>query len=138
MQITNEVYRLRPRPAKSWLERIAAPFADALGPGAYPLRFSIVAVAPGEIVVESTVVRFSAAERYAATLATIEVLEPRRKTFTCSPFVAVQIVPTGVRCEFGGFAGDGCPVTNLLPHSRCSESHLNREHVPGVATNRDP
>ncbi len=114
MRITNEVYRLRPLPAKSWLERIAAPFAAALGPGAYPLRFSIVAVAPDEIVVESTVVRFSATERYAATLATIELLEPRRKTVPCAPFVAVQIVPTGVRCEFGGFAGDACPVTNLL------------------------
>jgi hypothetical protein len=26
----------------------------------------------------------------------------------------VQIVPTGIRCEFGGFAGDACPATNLL------------------------
>jgi len=28
--------------------------------------------------------------------------------------VFVQIIPTGIRCEFGGFAGDATPVTNLL------------------------
>jgi len=26
----------------------------------------------------------------------------------------VQIVPTGLRCEFGGYAGDASPATNLL------------------------
>lgn len=30
------------------------------------------------------------------------------------PFVAVQIVPTGIGCEIGGFAGDATPATNLL------------------------
>ena len=114
MQITNEVHRLRPLPAETWLSRIALPLATALGRNAYPLRFAIVDVARDEVVVESTVIHYSDAERYAATLGTIELLEPRRKTFSSAPFVAVQIVPTGVRCEFGGFAGDACPVTNLL------------------------
>ena len=31
-----------------------------------------------------------------------------------SPFVAMQIVPTGIGCEVGGFAGDATPATNLL------------------------
>lgn len=44
MKIENGVYRLRPIPAKSWLERISGPFAAALGPESYPLRFSIVDV----------------------------------------------------------------------------------------------
>ncbi|MEM6404912.1 MAG: DUF3326 domain-containing protein, partial [Cyanobacteria bacterium P01_D01_bin.116] len=30
------------------------------------------------------------------------------------PFVAVSIIPTGVRAEIGGFAGDATPSTNLL------------------------
>ena len=30
------------------------------------------------------------------------------------PFIAIQIVPTGIGCEVGGFAGDATPVTNLL------------------------
>ena len=29
----------------------------------------------------------------------------------------MQIIPTGVGSEFGGFAGAGCPVTNLLAAS---------------------
>jgi hypothetical protein len=44
----------------------------------------------------------------------VEILEPRRKSVQARPFVAVQIIPTGVRCELGGFAGDAGPVTNLL------------------------
>ena len=28
--------------------------------------------------------------------------------------VALNIIPTGVGCHFGGFAGDAAPVTNLL------------------------
>ena len=31
-----------------------------------------------------------------------------------SRFGVVQIIPTGIRCEIGGFAGDACPATNLL------------------------
>lgn len=30
------------------------------------------------------------------------------------PFIAVQIVPTGIGCEVGGYAGDATPGTNLL------------------------
>lgn len=30
------------------------------------------------------------------------------------PFIALQIVPTGIGCEVGGFAGDATPATNLL------------------------
>lgn len=59
-------------------------------------------------------VHFRPDDRYAPALSTIELLEPRRKAFPSLPFAAVHIVPTGVRCEFGGFAGDASPVTNLL------------------------
>ncbi|OGG02140.1 MAG: hypothetical protein A3F83_02435 [Candidatus Glassbacteria bacterium RIFCSPLOWO2_12_FULL_58_11] len=31
-----------------------------------------------------------------------------------NPFVALSIIPTGVRAEIGGFAGDATPSTNLL------------------------
>lgn len=37
-----------------------------------------------------------------------------RQTTLKSPFVAISIIPTGVRAEIGGFAGDGTPSTNLL------------------------
>ena len=37
-----------------------------------------------------------------------------RQTTAATPFVAISIIPTGVRAEIGGFAGDGTPCTNLL------------------------
>jgi hypothetical protein len=37
-----------------------------------------------------------------------------RKRVSTKPFVAVNIIPTGVRAEIGGFAGDATPSTNLL------------------------
>lgn len=37
-----------------------------------------------------------------------------RQTSSSKPFVAVSIIPTGVRAEIGGFAGDATPSVNLL------------------------
>ena len=37
-----------------------------------------------------------------------------RQRVSRQPFVAVSIIPTGVRAEIGGFAGDATPSTNLL------------------------
>ena len=37
-----------------------------------------------------------------------------RRVTSTKPFVAVSIIPTGVRAEIGGFAGDATPSTNLL------------------------
>lgn len=37
-----------------------------------------------------------------------------RQKASNQPFVAVSIIPTGVRAEIGGFAGDATPSTNLL------------------------
>lgn len=37
-----------------------------------------------------------------------------RQQVSNKPFVAVSIIPTGVRAEIGGFAGDATPSTNLL------------------------
>jgi hypothetical protein len=37
-----------------------------------------------------------------------------RQVSAGKPFVAVSIIPTGVRAEIGGFAGDATPSTNLL------------------------
>jgi hypothetical protein len=37
-----------------------------------------------------------------------------RQISAAKPFVAVSIIPTGVRAEIGGFAGDATPSVNLL------------------------
>jgi hypothetical protein len=114
MIIDNKVYRLKTKNRGNWLHSISALFATDLGENTYPLRFSIVDVSDGEVVVESTIVRFSPDHPHAAKLRTVEVLTPRKKAFQGRPFGVVQIIPTGIRCEFGGFAGDAGPVTNLL------------------------
>lgn len=114
LQIESKVFRLPPIRTTSWLESIAPPFADALGAQCYPLRFSIVDLNEREMVLESSVVRFSADDPNSGAFSTKELLEPRARAFPCSPYAVVQIVPTGVRCEFGGYAGDAGPITNLL------------------------
>ncbi len=40
-------------------------------------------------------------------------INPRQQVSN-QPFVVVSIIPTGVRAEIGGFAGDATPSTNLL------------------------
>ncbi len=114
MKIKNSVYRIEARREGSWLETISTALAEKLEENTYPLRFSIVDILDEEIVIEATIVEYAPDDKYAAALSDIEILTPRRKSFQASSFGIVQIVPTGIRCELGGFAGDAGPATNLL------------------------
>ena len=114
LKLENAVYHVTPNRREPWLDALSKGLADALPKNTYPLRFSIVAASDERAVVEATVVRFDSEHRYAKSLSTIELFGPRRKTFQAQPFGVVQIIPTGVGCEIGGYAGDACPVTNLL------------------------
>ena len=114
MKIENTVFSLPLNRQESWLKAIAGAFAERLEQNSYPLRFSIVDLTAEQVLIESTILTFDSQHRYAKTLSNIEILEPRRKAFQARPFGVVQIIPTGIRCEFGGFAGDATPVTNLL------------------------
>src|SRR5262245_16763573 len=114
MKIENLTYKLRRGKRDNWLESLAQPFAAKLGECTYPLRFSIVEINQSEITLEVTVVRYEPGSAYAERLRSVEVFSPRKKSFQARPFGVVQIIPTGVRCEFGGYAGDATPVTNLL------------------------
>jgi hypothetical protein len=98
----------------SWLEIVAEELASSLESDAFPLRWSVVAQRPEGLVLEVTVLRLDAEPDLAQRLQTGAIRKPRRKSFPASPFCVVQVVPTGVRCEFGGYAGDACPATNLL------------------------
>ncbi len=100
-----------------WLRTVTAALEQHLEPDSYPLRFAIVAVKQGELVVEATTVQYSPDSKYAASLREVELNHPRRKQYQAQPFGVVQIVPTGLRCEIGGYAGDACPATNLLAAS---------------------
>jgi hypothetical protein len=114
MIIENTVHRLKSTKRGSWLTTVADEFAKRLEEGIYPLRFSIVDIRDKEIVIEVTTLRFGMDNKYAEQLSQVELMTPKRKAFQASPYGVVQIVPTGVGCEIGGFAGDASPVTNLL------------------------
>ena len=112
--VGNALVRLPTRREGTWLESLAAALGVTLGRGAYPLRFAIVDVTADEMIVETTLVHFEPDDCHAAVLGVSELHDPRRKRFQSDPFCVVQVVPTGIGCEFGGFAGDACPATNLL------------------------
>jgi hypothetical protein len=114
VRIENSVFRFKRHAALNWLEALSSGFDQELRGNVYPLRFSIVDIDDGQMIVEATTVRYSSREPYADRFGVTELLNPRQKRFQARPFGIVQIVPTGIRCEFGGFAGDACPVTNLL------------------------
>ena len=114
MLIENQSYRIKRQEDISWLETISIWINKHLNGNQYPLRFAIVAVEKNEIFIEITNLSYNPELSYSKTLNTIELSNPRRKSFQDSPFGVVQIIPTGIRCEIGGFAGDACPATNLL------------------------
>jgi Protein of unknown function (DUF3326) len=113
MEISNRAFQIARGAESSWLSAVSKGL-KALGPNVYPLRLSIVEAGPHEATVEATTLRFDDQDHHARSFRDIEIAHPRKRLPQASPFVAVQVIPTGVRCAFGGFAGDAGPVTNLL------------------------
>src|SRR3954447_8209545 len=105
MVVENRVFRFEPARGERWLPHIARSFSDALPEHSYPLRFSLVAVTDHEVVAEATLVHFEPDGSFAALLGEVELFDPRPKTHQAERFCAVQVIPTGVGCEFGGYAG---------------------------------
>lgn len=114
MIVENRVYGFRAKKARSWLETVAEALGSRLEDDSFPLRWCIVRRTQDELLVEATLLTFDPDHRYADRLRSIELLEPRKRAFQASPFTVVQVVPTGIGCELGGYAGDACPATNLL------------------------
>jgi hypothetical protein len=114
MIIENRVFTIPIRRSSSWLEAMADLMRSSLPADAHPLRFAVVAATSHDATIEATLVRCPDHGPFAGPLREIELLHPHPKSHQATPFCAVQIIPTGVRCEFGGYAGDACPVTNLL------------------------
>lgn len=121
LRVTNERFALRLQPqVGGWLREIASPLETAVGTDACLLRYAVVAAdapdAQGWVnaTVEATVVRWTEGAPFSDALSSTELFDPRPKAMSLDPFAVVQIVPTGVRCEYGGYAGDAGPATNLL------------------------
>jgi hypothetical protein len=114
MRITNATLTVPKNDSRSWLERVGRELSAHLRVGRYPLRAAIARLTEREAVIESTFVELDSRDPYRECFTDIELTSPRRKDHQDEKFAVVQIVPTGVRCEIGGFAGDACPATNLL------------------------
>ncbi len=114
MRITNATSTVSKTDSRSWLERVGRELSTHLRAGKYPLRAAIARLTEREAVIESTFVELDARDPYRERFTDIELTSPRRKDHQDEKFAVVQVVPTGVRCEIGGFAGDACPATNLL------------------------
>ncbi len=94
----------------SSLPTLRARFHEAV----FPLRLAVVEAHGQQLAVEATSIRYDPQGPYAERLRDVPLLAPRRKAYQTKEFGVVQVIPTGTRCEIGGFAGDACPVTNLL------------------------
>ncbi len=114
MKITNATSTVPKQDSRSWLERVGRELSGHLRAGRYPLRAAIARLTEREAVIESTFVELDSRDPYRERFTDIELTSPRRKDHQDEKFAVVQVVPTGVRCEIGGFAGDACPATNLL------------------------
>lgn len=114
MKIENRTFRLPLRAQETWLESLGKSLSSQLAANMYPLRFSIVEIGVADVVVEATLVLFEKDEPFSESLTENELLSPRKRTHQADKFGIVQIIPTGIRCDFGGYAGDATPATNLL------------------------
>ncbi len=114
MKITNATLSVARHDSRTWLDRLGSVLTSQLRADRYPLRAAIVAITDREAVVESTFVDLHPRDPYRDRFTAIELTSPRRKDHQDASFAVVQVVPTGVRCEVGGYAGDACPATNLL------------------------
>ncbi|GAU67188.1 hypothetical protein SSP35_04_02710 [Streptomyces sp. NBRC 110611] len=76
-----------------------------------PVRLALTGQADGQLTFEVTGIR--GADPAAQKWGPLWDFRPRRPERT-GRFVVVHVVPTGIRAEIGGFAGDATPATNLL------------------------
>jgi hypothetical protein len=106
---------LLPPSDQGWLAQIQDHFAARpAGLSLYPLRFAVTRIEGGAAQLETAALRYEPGEPFTESLAEIEILAPQIWPVRNGPFTVVQIIPTGIGCEIGGFAGDACPATNLL------------------------
>lgn len=123
-----------------WLSVLSRAVAHELGQGAYPLRLSIAEVRERTALVEVTILSLSDDEARRHEIDGAALFDPRPKAYQAGSFAVVQVVPTGVRCEIGGYAGDACPATNLLAaaadvlitHPNAVNASELNEMAPGV------
>ena len=114
MIIENLVLHLPARRSTGWLEEIARLLGTSLPDDVYPLRFGVVAVEGEQATLEVTVVRYAEHDPYAGLLRDVDRRPPRSHT-NRHPSAQFRSSQPGLRCEFGGFAGDRARSQTCLP-----------------------
>lgn len=99
----------RPAGSLTW-PVVADLLAGRCAPDEVPLRLALVEHRDGQLRFEVTLLRDLAAPERWGPLWRFR----RRDRARSRRFVAVHVIPTGIRAEIGGFAGDGTPAANLL------------------------
>ncbi len=101
------VVKLPPK-ERSWT-RIGEALAKALPEGHLPVRVIVVKSDRDRLWFEASTIKTKKKPAWGSLLKPNPAVGRHR-----GRFVVASIIPTGVRAEFGGFCGDGVPVTNLL------------------------
>jgi len=109
-------------PATSGWRAIAEKILDQRLQGEL-IRLVLIGIEKDELIFEGS---FVESDRRPAWPSLFD-FRPRTRVAS-QPFVVASIVPTGMRAEYGGFAGDATPVTNLLA-STCDKLITNPNAV---------
>ncbi|MGQ0719550.1 MAG: DUF3326 domain-containing protein [Pseudonocardiales bacterium] len=101
-----------PKPSQTLTWPVVAELiSDCCTPDEIPIRLALVKHSQGQLTFELTALR--GADPSTQKWGSLWQFRPRRQERT-ERFVALHVVPTGIRAEIGGFAGDATPATNLL------------------------
>lgn len=109
LEINRSVVRVPLATMRQGWQAVAREIAQQLPEGVIPVR-SIVASVTSEYAVWEVAFARGVAKSVWGSLLTMRPVQRRKNR----KFVVASIVPTGLRAEFGGFAGDATPSTNLL------------------------
>jgi hypothetical protein len=107
-QVFTKDFEIECPPKKRVWSEIADRIREVGLPGT-PIRLILTALRQQKLVFECS---FLETDRKPVWSSLLDIR--LRKVASLKPFVAVSIIPTGVRAEIGGFAGDATPSVNLL------------------------
>jgi Protein of unknown function (DUF3326) len=109
IQIDRCIVRISKSVCRQGWSVIAQQIAQHLPNNALPFRNIVAQVSERDVTWEVAFAKGITESTWGSLLRQPSMQQRRRKKF-----VVASIVPTGLRAEFGGFAGDATPVTNLM------------------------
>ncbi|MEA5616808.1 DUF3326 domain-containing protein [Cronbergia sp. UHCC 0137] len=107
-QVITKDFEIQCPPQQLIWSEIADRIAEIGLPGT-PIRIILTAIRDNKLVFETSFLETDRKPIWPSLLN----IRPRQIS-SAKPFVVVSIIPTGVRAEIGGFAGDATPSVNLL------------------------